>query len=119
MERVRARRVRADRWRLAYGNAVAFAIGAGAPLLAACAARIRRDGLRNHAWKIAALATLAVLSFGPLHHLETERIWVYCIPWLAGIAVCDGPLDDASLRRVAGAALAQAFAMEVALFTLW
>ncbi len=119
MDRVRAQRARSDYARLSYGNAVAFAIGAGGALVAICAARVRRDGLRGNAWKLAALATLAILSFGALHHLETERIWLYCIPWLAGLAVCDGPLDDASLRRVVGAALAQAFAMEVALFTLW
>jgi hypothetical protein len=116
---VRAQRLRSDRAHLAYGNAVAFAIGAGIPLVAACAARIRRDGVRGHAWKLAALGTLVFLALGPLHHMETERIWLYGLPWLAGIVVAEGPLDDASLRRLVGTALAQALALEVALFTLW
>jgi len=119
MAGVRARHERVGRARLSYGNIVAFAIGAGVPLIAVCAARIRRDGLRGRAWSLAALGTLAVLAIAPLHHLETERIWLYALPWVAGVAVSGGPLDDASLRRVVGVALAQAFALEIALFTLW
>jgi len=119
MARVSAGKANIDRARLGYGNAVAFLIGAGAPLVAAAYARFRSDGFRRSPWRIAAVLALAVMAFAPLHYLETERIWLYAVPWVAGAIVCDGPLDSASLRRVAAASLAQALIMECLLFTLW
>ncbi len=119
MARVSAGKPNIDRVRLGYGNSVAFLIGTGAPLVAAVVARFRQDGLRRSPWRIAAVLTLAVMAFAPLHYLETERIWLYAVPWIAGAILADSPLDAGSLRRIAAASLAQALAMECLLFTLW
>lgn len=119
MARVSAGKPNIDRARLGYGNSVAFLIGAGAPLVAAAYARFRLDGIRRSPWRIAAVLALAVMAFAPLHYLETERIWLYAVPWVAGAIVCDGPLDAGSIRRIAAASLAQAFLMECLLYTLW
>jgi len=119
MARVSAGKPNIDRVRLGYGNSVAFLIGAGAPLIAAAFARFRQDGFRRSPWRIATVLALSVMAFAPLHYLETERIWLYAVPWVAGAIVCDGPLDSGSLRRIAAAALVQALAMECLLFTLW
>lgn len=117
MDRVRASKPHTERWRIVLGNPVAFALGAGIPLVAACAVRIARERLPRDAWSRAALVALALMS--ALHYLETERIWMYALPWIAALALAEGPLEDRSLRRLAALSLAQAFVMEALLFTLW
>ena len=59
------------------------------------------------------------MSCGGLYFLETERIWIFALPWLAAIAVSAGPLEARSLRVLLGAGLAQALLQETLLFTLW
>lgn len=117
MGRVRASQPNTERWRIVLGNPLAFALGAGVPLVAACATRLARGGAPRDAWTRAALVALAVMS--AIHYLETERIWLYALPWIAAVALADGPLDDRSLRRLASWSLVQAFVMEALLFTLW
>ncbi len=117
MERVRAEHPRTELWRIVPGNAVAFAVGAGVALIAASGARLARAGLPRDAWTRAALAALLVMC--ALYRLETERIWLFAVPWLAAIALARGPLEDEDLRRLVAVAALQAFLLEVALFTLW
>ncbi len=119
MDAVRAGQPRADWARLSFGNAAAFGIGAGAGLAAAVAARLARDRWHGARFGGAAAATLVLMAAGPLYFLETERIWLFAIPWLAALALEGGPLTDAGLRRVLAASLAQAALMEALLFTLW
>lgn len=105
--------------RTSYGNAAAFVIGAGLALVPAVVARLRAAGVRGDAWAPVALVTLALMSAGGLYFMETERIWLFAMPWLAAVAVAAGPLAGGTLRVLLVAGLAQALAMEVALFTLW
>jgi hypothetical protein len=51
--------------------------------------------------------------------METERIWLFVLPWLACIAVGGGAFDDRSLSRLVAVGWIQALAMEVVLFTFW
>jgi hypothetical protein len=51
--------------------------------------------------------------------METERIWLFALPWVAAAAVAAGPFERGSLRLLLGSGLAQALAMEIGLFTLW
>jgi hypothetical protein len=104
---------------LSFGNPLAFSIGAGVALVTAAFASARSQRRSPHAWTIAAVLTLAVMSFGGIYFLETERIWMFAIPWLAAIAISAGPLSTHSLRALLAAGLAQALAMEALLFTLW
>lgn len=118
MDHVRALHEHTERWRMLYGNATAFVIGgAGCALVAVAGVRLARARVPRDAWTRALLLAYALLV--ALHFLETERIWLYTLPWLAAIALADGPLDDPSLRRLTAVAALQAFCFEVALFTLW
>lgn len=104
---------------LTYGNAAGFAIGAGIALVAAAWTVLAR---RPRAWTsfaIASTVTLVVMTFGGIYFMETERIWMYAMPWLAGIVAAAGGVDDRSLRVLVGVGAAQAFAMEALLLTLW
>jgi hypothetical protein len=102
-----------------YGNGVGFAIGTGAALAAASVIRIRSGTLGADRWSRTALVALAIMVFAPLYYMETERIWLYAVPWVVAIAVGAGGVDDASLRRLLGASLVQALLMESWLFTYW
>jgi hypothetical protein len=51
--------------------------------------------------------------------METERILVFAMPWLALLASITARLRDSAVSLALAAGLAQAFAMEVLLFTLW
>jgi len=124
MAQVMNGRAGTDRWHLSYGNAVAFAFGAGIALTAAAitaiAAQKRSErGLKGHPWSIAALIAIATMSFAPIYYMETERIWMFAIPWVAGITVLCGAVEARSLRFLLVVSAAQAFLMEIALFTLW
>jgi hypothetical protein len=99
---------------MSLGNATAFLTGAGCGLVAA--ALLAR--LRDPIVRASHLALLA-MTIGGVYFLETERIWLFALPWLAAVAISAGPLDDRSLRRVLAVGLAQALLLETALFTLW
>lgn len=110
----------AGHWaRFSYGNLAAFALGSGVTLVAAVALRLGRGRLAADPWTPPALATLAILGCGGLFFLETERIWIFAMPWLAAIGAGAARPSSASLRLLLGAGLAQALAMEALLFTLW
>jgi hypothetical protein len=110
----------ASRWALfSYGNLAAFAIGSGVALVAAAGLRLARGGLAADRWTPPALATLAILCAGGLFYLETERIWIFAMPWLAAIGASGMRPAAASLRLLLGAGLAQALVLEALLFTLW
>lgn len=102
-----------------YGNLVAFAIGVGLGVVPAVVARMRVAPRWTSAWPIAASIALAVMVFAPIYYMETERIWVFALPWVAAIAVGANGLDDRSVRRLIVAALIQALVMQSLLFTFW
>ena len=104
---------------LSYGNAAAFMIGSGVALVAAACVRLRARRFELFSWSTAALLTLAIMAFGGIYYMETERIWMFAMPWLAAIAVSSGGFAPSSLRALLVAGVGQALAMEIALFTLW
>ncbi|MFN0008383.1 MAG: hypothetical protein ACKVXR_10780 [Planctomycetota bacterium] len=99
---------------LSLGNATAILLGAGMGLVAAATRGRFTDPLAR-----ASLLALLAMSLGGIYFLETERIWLFALPWLAAVAISAGSLDDRSLRRVIAAGFVQALLMETALFTLW
>jgi hypothetical protein len=101
------------------GNATSFLIGAGLALVAAAVARACARPLRGEPWTPAALLTLLAMSCGGIYFLETERVWLFALPWLAAVAVSAGPFSEGSQRLLLAAGLAQALLLETALFTLW
>jgi len=104
---------------IAYGNLSGFLIGSGLALVSALALRATA-GRRGHvAFSLAALCTLGLLSLGGLYQMETERIWLFCMPWVALMAVGGEPIPGRTLRLLLAVGLAQALAMETLLFTLW
>lgn len=109
----------ATRLHLSYGNAAASLIGSGVALVVPAFARLRSGGLASDDFSLVALATLAIMAFGGIYSMETERIWLFAMPLLAMIAASRGPLDRGSLRALLAAGCAQALAMEILLFTLW
>ncbi|MDZ4775046.1 MAG: hypothetical protein SGI72_18150 [Planctomycetota bacterium] len=117
MEAVMARSQNTDRARLFFGNGVAFAISAGVGTIAALGLALGTRANWMSAWTRAVLATVAVMC--ALYYLETERIWLFALPWIAVVGVAGSAWDAASLRRLLAANLAQAWALEVTLFTLW
>ena len=105
--------------RLAYGNAAAFVIGSGVAIWSA----LLFQGWIGAAWRepfpLAVSLTFAVLVLGGFHQMETERIWLYAVPWLAGLSVYQRSLSSRHLRLLAVAGWTQAYLMETLLFTLW
>ena len=67
----------------------------------------------------AAVATLAVMALGGIYFMETERIWIFAVPWLAAAAVAPGPIDERSLRVLFVVGALQALVMESLFLTLW
>jgi hypothetical protein len=102
-----------------YGNLVAFAIGSGVALLPALVERLRARPVLAEPWTPAALLALAAMGVSGIYFMETERIWLFALPWVAAAAVAVGPFESGSLRLLLGSGLAQALAMEIGLFTLW
>src|SRR6185503_1815023 len=70
---------------LCYGNVWAFLIGSGAALVAAAGWRLARGRAGWSSWSTAALVTLAIMAFGGIYFMETERIWLFAMPWLAAV----------------------------------
>ncbi len=105
--------------RLAYGNAAAFVIGSGVAIWSA----LLFQGWIGAAWRepfpLAVSLTFAVLVLGGFHQMETERIWLYAVPWLAVLSVYKRSLSPRHLRFLALAGWTQAYLMESLLFTLW
>ena len=101
---------------VAYGNGAGFLIGSGVGLVSAV---IAGAAPRKSAWSAAFLLTLGVMMFGGIYFMETERIWLFAMPWLAAIAVADRPFSDGSLRLLLALGCVQTLAMEMLLFTLW
>jgi hypothetical protein len=104
---------------LAFGGIAGFLIGSGAGLVAAAGAGSWVRPARWSPWTIATWVALAVMCFGGISYMETERVWTYAMPWLAGVAVGGGAIEDRSLRWLLIAGGAQMLAMEICLFTLW
>jgi hypothetical protein len=102
-----------------YGNLAAFAIGAGIALLPAVVERLRARSLLADAWTPAALLAIAAMTFAGIYFMETERVWLFVLPWVAASAVAAGPFDAPSMRLLLASGLVQALAMEIGLFTLW
>ncbi len=101
---------------LSYGNGAAFLIGSGVALVtAACAGAAPR----RHAWDGAFLIALAVMTLGGIYFMETERIWLFAIPWLAAMACSGRTWLPGSFRLLLALGCVQAFAMEALLFSLW
>jgi hypothetical protein len=101
---------------LSIGNAAAFLAGAGLGLAAASIAGARQ--LKSPV-ALASILALLAMSFGGVYFLETERIWLFALPWLAACAVSGGSFDDRSMRLSIGVGFAQALLAETVLFTLW
>lgn len=103
---------------LSLGNASAFLAGAGCGLVAASLAGARRGRFADPLVR-ASLLALLTMTIGGIYFLETERIWLFALPWLAATAVSAAPFDDRSLCRVLAVGFAQALLLETFLFTLW
>ena len=104
---------------ISYGNAAAFLIGSGVAMTGALLLRLLSPNRFGGRLSLAFAAVLAVLTFGSIHQMETERIWIYAVPWVVFAALESGRLSTADLRLLLAVGLAQAFVMEVLLFTLW
>lgn len=106
-------------WLISYGNAAAFLIATGLGILGALVFQGSRRKWPE--WRLTACiaCVLGVLAFGNIHQMETERIWIYAVPWLALLALEPGRLPTPALRTFLAAGLIQALLMELFLFTLW
>ena len=98
---------------------LAFALGAGLALVTAAGASLVSPRRARHPWSLAVLIALTVMSCAGIYFLETERIWLFALPWLAAVAVSERAFAPATFRLLLAVGLAQALAMEVLLFTLW
>lgn len=111
------------RWlAISYGNLAGFALGSGLALACVLLARARAGRSATaaaSAWTGAALLTLAVMIGGGLFYMETERIWLFAIPWIAALGLAPGALRAAGLRLALAAGLAQALVLETLFLTLW
>ena len=86
---------------------------------AALFVRVRAGSFSFDPFRLAVLCTLAILAFGNLHQMETERIWIYAVPWLAALALDRETLVSAALPWLLVVGWLQAYLMEIFLFTLW
>jgi len=102
------------------GNIAAFLIGAGltsVPLFV----RAGTSALwlrRPRALYLATAVTLAVICAGGVYTMETERILMFAMPWLA-VSAASEAVSDSAVELMIGVGWAQAFAMEAFLYTLW
>ena len=105
-----------------FGNIAAFLIGTGLAIVPLFV-RGARNALTPRVSRslfVATSATLAVVCAGGLYTMETERILIFAVPWLAVSAVAaTATLSDSAVVLLIGVGWTQAFAMEGFLFTLW
>lgn len=105
-----------------FGNIAAFLIGTGLAIVPLCV-RGARNALTlggSRSVFVATSATLAVMCAGGLYTMETERILMFAVPWLAvSAAAATATLSDSAVVLLIGVGWTQAFAMEGFLFTLW
>ena len=103
------------------GNFSAFLIGTGLAIVPLFARGARRalEAPGSRTLFLATCATLAVTCAGGLYTMETERILMFAMPWVAVSAAAAAPLSDSAVVLMMSAGWVQAFAMETFLFTLW
>jgi hypothetical protein len=104
-----------------FGNVAALLIGTGLAIVSLFA-RGAIPALRTSRTMplvMATTLTLAVMCAGGLLTMETERILMFAMPWLAVSTVGELELSDSAVMLLLGAGWVQAFTMEVLLFTLW
>lgn len=105
-----------------FGNIAAVLIGTGLAIvpLFVRGSTVAWTTPRSRSLFAATSATLAVMCAGGLYTMETERILMFAVPWLAVSAAAATPtLSDSAVVLLIGLGWAQAFAMEGLLFTLW
>jgi hypothetical protein len=102
-----------------YGNFSGFMIGSGIVLTGAAVVSAWRSLARWTPWMIASALSLLIMVAGGVFLMETERIWLFAMPWMAVFAVSGGEFRPDSLRLLMACGLLQAALMEVLLFTLW
>jgi dolichyl-phosphate-mannose-protein mannosyltransferase len=102
-----------------YGNIAAFIIGCGIAVIGAFINSSIDHLFRWTPWRIASLISLFIMTVGGMYTMETERIWIFVIPWMAIYALSNRPFRDSSIRLLLSCGLIQAFLMEALLFTLW
>jgi hypothetical protein len=105
------------------GNCAAFLIGTGLAIVPLFARGIL-TGLTSSKVRPLFLATavsLAVICAGGVYTMETERILLFAIPWLAvsGVAAAATPLSGPAVVVLVCAGWVQALGMELFFFTLW
>ncbi len=105
--------------KIAFGNLFAFAIGSGLALVPILMIRLSSRRPRVDLWTGVTLITLSVMTFGGFYLMETERIWLYAIPWLSLAALSGGPIQDDELQLLLSAGWIQSLMMETLIFTLW
>jgi hypothetical protein len=109
------------------GNTVAFAIGLGSTVVAACLLAVRdiasRARRRTHdGLLVAALATLVVMAVSGVYLLEVERIWLFLMPPLVAAAAGSLTREGAArtaLRPLVAIQIGQAVVLELLLDTFW
>jgi len=102
-----------------FGNIAAFLIGCGVAVVGAVASSSIDSHFMWTPWRIASLMTLVFITVGGIYVMETERIWIYVIPWMVVFALNNRPFRTSSLRLLLACGLMQALFMEALLFTLW
>lgn len=103
------------------GNLSALLVGTGlaiVPLFFCAASAVMRAGT-NRTLVLATIATVGMICAGGLYTMETERILMFVMPWLAVSAVATTTLSDSAVVLLLGAGWIQALGMEILLFTLW
>jgi hypothetical protein len=102
-----------------FGNLAAFLIGSGVALIGGAAVAARRRPTQWTPWMMASVLSLLIMSAGGMFLMETERIWLFALPWVAAFAVSQRELPNGFLRLLMACGLLQAALMQVLLFTLW
>jgi hypothetical protein len=103
------------------GNTAALLIGTGLSVVPLFFRGARRALATpdSRAPYLATVVTLAVVCAGGLYTMETERILMFAMPWLALSAGVAATLSDGAAVFIIAVAWVQALAMEALLFTLW
>jgi len=96
-----------------FGSPVAFAVSMGIPL----AWLWLRSAGRREATALALLAVVVVAAVAGFSKAETERIWLFLVPFACVAAAME--LPRARLSTVTLALAAQALVVELVFFTIW